>query len=333
MCKKIVITKTPLRISLFGGGTDIKNFYKKNSGSVISTTIDKFVYVTVKEHGKLFNEKYRLNYSRTENKKNLTKIQNNIIRETLKKIKINKPVYISSISDIPSGSGLGSSSAFTVGLINALYEFKNKRISNLQLAKLACEIEIDKVKSPIGKQDQYATAVGGFNIIRFNKNSSVNVKKINDLKIIKSIFKNSLGIWIGNVRKTNKILHDQNQRFSKNEKNLLEIKKLTQIFEKNIKKKFSIDEFSKLLNKSWLIKNILSKKISTKKILKIYQTALNNGSMGGKVLGAGGGGFLFLLVKPNNKAKLKKEILKINKYIKIETFNFYKSGSEIILSL
>ena len=333
MYKKIVITKTPLRVSLFGGGTDIKNFYKKNSGSVISATIDKFVYVTVKEHGKLFNEKYRLNYFRAENKKNLTNIQNDIIRETLKKIKINKPIYISSISDIPSGSGLGSSSAFTVGLIKALYELKNKKISNLQLAKLACEIEIDKVKSPIGKQDQYAAAIGGFNIIRFNKNSSVNIKKIYDLKIIKNIFKNSLGIWTGNVRKTNEILNDQNQRFSKNEKNLLEVKKLTQIFEKNLKKKFSIDEFAKLLNKSWLIKKILSKKIYTKKILKIYQTALNNGSIGGKVLGAGGGGFLFLVVKPNNKEKLKKEILKFDKYIQIVKFNFYKSGSKIILSL
>ena len=333
MYKKIVITRTPLRISLFGGGTDIKNFYKKNSGSVISATIDKFVYVTVKEHGKLFNEKYRLNYFRTENKKNLTKIQNDIIRETLKKIKINKPIYISSISDIPSGSGLGSSSAFTVGLIKALYELKNKKISNLQLAKLACEIEIDKVKSPIGKQDQYAAAIGGFNFIRFNKNSSVNVKKINEIKIIKNIFKNSLGIWTGNVRKTKEILNDQNQRFSKNEKNLLEVKKLTNKFEKSLKKKFSIDEFSKLLNKSWLIKKILSKKISTKKILKIYKTALNNGSLGGKVLGAGGGGFLFLIVKSNNKEKLKKEILKIDKYIQILKFNFYKLGSKIILSL
>ena len=203
----------------------------------------------------------------------------------------------------------------------------------MQLSKLACEIEIDKVKSPIGKQDQYAAAIGGFNIIRFNKNSSVNVKKINDLKIIKSIFKNSLGIWTGNVRKANEILNDQNQRFSKNEKNLLEVKKITKIFEKNLKKKFSIDEFSKLLNKSWLIKKILSKKISTKKILKIYQTALNNGSTGGKVLGAGGGGFLLLVVKPNYKEKLKKEILKIDKHIKIVKFNFYKSGSKIILSL
>ena len=333
MYKKIVITKTPLRVSLFGGGTDIKNFYKKNTGSVISSTIDKFIYITVKEHGKLFNENYRLNYSRTENKKNLTKIENNIIREVLKKIKINKPLYISSISDIPSGSGLGSSSAFTVGLIKALYEFKNKKISNLQIAKLACEIEIDKVKSPIGRQDQYATAVGGFNIIKFNKNSSVTVKQIKDLKIIRTIFRNSIAIWLGNVRKTNIILHDQNQRFLKNEKKLLEIKKITQIFEKNLKKKFSINEFSKLLYKSWLIKKILSKKISTKKILKIYDIALNNGSIGGKVLGAGGGGFVFLMVKPHNKAKLKKEILKINKHIQIEKFGFYKSGSEIILSL
>ena len=119
----------------------------------------------------------------------------------------------------------------------------------------------------------------------------------------------------------------------KNEKNLLEVKKIAQIFEKNLKKKFSIDEFSKLLNKSWLIKKILSKKIYTKKILKIYQTALNNGSIGGKVLGAGGGGFLFLVVNSNNKEKLKKEILKIDKYIQIVKFNFYKSGSKIILSL
>jgi D-glycero-alpha-D-manno-heptose-7-phosphate kinase len=334
MYKKIVISRTPLRVSFLGGGTDMSNFYKKYSGLVVSATINKFIYVTVKEHGELFFKNFRLNYSKTENKNKLNEIHNDIIRETLKVIKIKKPLYISSISDIPANMGLGSSSAFTVGLIKALYQFKNIKISNIEIAKLACKIEINKVKSPIGKQDQYATAIGGLNVLRFNKNSKVSIKKFKDAKIVKKIFENSLFIWSGKARKTNSILLHQNKRFSSNKKNLINIKNLANNFIVKLKnKKFSIEEFANLVDASWQFKKKLSKKINSSRIQKIYYEAMRNGSLGGKLLGAGGGGFLFLIVKKNNIEKFIKKMNISNKELQIMKFQYNELGSEILLNL
>lgn len=334
MYKKIVMTKTPLRISFLGGGTDISNFYIKNQGLVVSCTIDKFVYVTVKEHGPLFLKNYRLNYSKSENKNKLNLIQNDIIRETLKKIRIYKPLYISSISDIPANSGLGSSSAFTVGLIKALYEFKKKKISNLNVAKLACEIEISRVKSPIGKQDQYATAIGGFNALSFNKDSSVIIKKFNKKKTIKKIFDNSVFIWVGRTRKTNDILKHQNSKLKINLNDLISIKNLAKLLIARINNNdFSINDLGNLMNENWKLKKNLSKKISSNKIQKIYDSAIKNGSLGGKLLGAGGGGFLFLVVKKENIEKFKRNMKNIHKNLRIIQYNFFEKGSQTILSI
>ena len=334
MYKKLVITKTPLRVSFLGGGTDLSNFYLKNSGLVVSSTIDKFIYVTIKQHGELFFRNYRLNYSKSENKNNLNLIQNDIIRETLKIIKINTPIYISSISDIPAHSGLGSSSAFTVGLIKALYEFKNMKISNINAAKLACEIEINRVKSPIGKQDQYATSIGGLNALYFKKNSDVIVQKLKKKKIINKIFDNSVFIWVGRPRKANTILKHQNSRIRKNLKNLYLIKDLAKILTNKIKKdKVTLNEIADLMNNNWSLKKNLSKKISSNNIHKIYNYALDCGSLGGKLLGAGGGGFLFLIVKKKEIKNFKKKMNHIFKKLKIMQFKHYENGSEILMSL
>jgi D-glycero-alpha-D-manno-heptose-7-phosphate kinase len=334
MYKKIVMTRTPMRISFLGGGTDISNFYKKNSGIVLSTAINKFIYVTVKEHGPLFFRNYRLNYSKTENKNKLSSIQNDIIRETLKITNIKKPLYISSISDLPSNSGLASSSAFTVGLVKALHEFKNEKITNLEAAKLACEIEINKVKSPIGKQDQYATAIGGFNVLNFKKDSTVIVKKIKKEKIIKEIFDNSVLIWVGGSRKANKILKDQNSRLKINKEKLNLIRKFAVNLESMIKKNyFSIKDFGNLINKSWNLKKNLSKKIVNNRITKIYNFAIENGSLGGKLLGAGGGGFLYMVVKKKDIMRFKKKINLYDKKIRFMDCNYYEKGTEILISI
>ena len=331
--KKIVVTKTPLRISFLGGGTDISNFYKKKSGLVVSSTIDKFIYVTVKDHGPLFFRNYRLNYSKTENKNKLNQIQNDIIRETLKQIKIDRPLYISSISDVPANTGLGSSSAFTVGLIKALYEFKNINITNSKIAELACKIEIRKVKSPIGKQDQYATAIGGFNSINFKKNSKVKVKKLNRNKIINEIMDNSLLLWIGKSRKTNNILSHQNSRIKININNLNLIMNLAKKFEQKIlKQNFSLQKFSKLIMENWELKKNLSAKISSKKIQRIFNLAIENGSLGGKILGAGGGGFIFLIIKKKRIEQFKKKMNKIDKKIKFMKCRYYNEGTKVLIS-
>lgn len=334
MLKKIVVTKTPLRVSFVGGGTDIENFYKKFSGLSITSTINKFVYVTVKEHGQLFNRNYRLNYFKTENKNKLNAIQNDIIRETLKLIKINKPLYISSISDIPANTGLGSSSAFTVGLVKALYEFKNIKISNFKIAKIACKIEIDRVLSPIGKQDQYSTALGGFNSIFFKKDSSVIVKKIKKINFINKIFKNCIFIWLGKTRKTNNILMDQNNSFFTNKKKLIEIKELANKFLRDVNKKvFSLKDIAKLIDSSWQLKQSLSKKINNKKIKIIYNESIKNHCLGGKVLGAGGGGFLLMLIKKNRIKNFIKKMKNYDKNIIISKFEFEPHGSKVVLSL
>lgn len=334
MYKKFITTKTPLRISFLGGGTDMSNFYKKTMGQVISCSINKFVYVTVKEHGKFFFRNFRLNYSKTENKSDINKIQNDIIRETLKIFKIDRPLYISSISDIPSNTGLGSSSAFTVGLIKALFEFKGMKVTNYEIAELACEIEINKVKSPIGKQDQYATALGGFNLLEFNKDESVNVIKLNKNNIIKKILKNSVLVWVGGSRKASSILRDQNLRINSNFKNLTTLANLTSDLSKLIiNNKFSLEDFGKFINMNWHIKKSLSNKISNYKIQKLYSSAIKYGSLGGKLLGAGESGFLFLIVKDKEIDTFKQKMQLMNNKIHFEKFNFVNCGSKTLISL
>lgn len=324
---KLVISKTPLRVSFFGGGTDIKNFYSKRKGKVISTTIDKYVYVTVKEHGELFRRKFRLNYSKSENKNKLNKIENNIIRETLREMKIKRPIYISSISDVPYRTGLGSSSSFTVGLINALSAFEGRNITKKKIAELACKIEINVLKNPIGKQDQYAATFGGFNLITFNKNS-VLVNPLKEKKnFIKMVFDNSVLIYTGNTRSASKILKDQKNNYNSNLLKLNLLKNISEKFLKLSNKNLTLENFSNLLNKNWEIKKELSKKINSRKIEKIINLCYKNNALAVKLLGAGGGGFVFALIKKKNINSLKK---KMKKY-EFVNLRFEPKGSLITL--
>jgi len=325
--KFFVITKTPLRISFFGGGTDFKDFYKKNGGRVLATTINKFIYVTVKNHEPLFKENYRLNYSETERVNHINKIKNNLIRECLKLVKIKPPIYISVVSDIPAHTGLGSSSSLSVGLLKALYCAKGITKTPEELAKLACKIEIDILKQPIGKQDQYVSTYGGFAEFKFLKNDKVKIKRIKNNKIIKKIFDNSILVWTNQYREAKSVLKDQKKNI---QKNFSKLKLLNEISNSSmslfIKKKFDLKKFSELLDRNWLIKKSLSKKISSNHNDKFYNKSKKNGTIGGKILGAGGGGFFFLIYN-----KLEKK--KFFKFIK----NFYyikclpsQRGTEVI---
>ena len=193
-----VLTRTPHRVSFFGGGTDLESFYSKSTGVTFSTAISNYVYVGVKKHTKFFDEKYRIVYSKTELHNKLSKIENEIVRETLKFCNFIDPIYINSISDLPSNSGLGSSSAFTVGLLKGIYSLMNIKKNNIQLAEEACEIEINRIKKPIGKQDQYACAMGDVNLIEYHSTGSVFIKKKNNVKkFINKIMSNSLFVWTG----------------------------------------------------------------------------------------------------------------------------------------
>jgi len=321
-----VITKTPLRISLLGGGTDFQYFYKLHTGQVISTGINKYVYVSVKSHNKLFNENYRLNYSTTESVKNLNDIKNDIIRECLKLAPVNPPIYISTISDIPTHSGLGSSSSFAVGLLKALFHIRGEKKNPIEIAELACKLEINILNNPIGKQDQYAASLGCFAHYKFLKNEKVSINKIKNKNLINIILSNSLLVWTGKFREAKKVLLDQKNKRLLNHDYLYEMNNLTMQGLNLLEKKFNMKLFLDLINKSWYLKKKLSSQISSKKIDKLYNNCINNGAIGGKLLGAGGGGFLLLFFSKKSKKKL-------TKFIK----NFFyfqcmpaQSGSKII---
>lgn len=325
--KKLVVTKTPLRISFFGGGTDIDYFYKKKFGEVFSTTIDKYIYVTVKEHSNIFAQKYRLNYSVSERKNDIKSIKNNIIRETLKYLKIDRPLYISSIGDLPNKSGLGSSSSFIVGLIKALFELEGKIITKKKLAEMACYIEIKVLKNPIGKQDQYAAAYGGVNHYSFLKNSEVKItsKKIY-VNFIKKIFKNSMLLYTGITRNSSEILGAQKKEKHTFE-NLLKIKKICNEFINTKKNQINLNTFIKYLERSWQIKKDITKKMTNPRIDKIYKLLEIYGARGIKLLGAGGGGFFFFIVEKKKRNDLVKNL---SNY-KILDLNYESQGSRVIL--
>jgi D-glycero-alpha-D-manno-heptose-7-phosphate kinase len=326
--KNIVITKTPLRISFFGGGTDFKQFFKNKQGLTISTSINKYIYVTAKRHGELFKEKYRLNYSNTEIKNSWDTIKNEITKACIKFTNTKPPIYISTISDMPTSSGLGSSSSFTVGLLHALYKLNGIKINKNKLAYDAAKIEINILKKPIGYQDQFIASYGGFRVITYYKNKIKVIKVKISQSNLEKIFSNIFLVWTKIQRDSSSVLTHQLNNLDKNQKYLNDIKKIAQQFLSGIKKNINIKNLSFLLDKSWKVKKNLSKKISNKKIDLIYSRFLNLGVKGGKLLGAGGGGF-FLLVsnkKIKNKLKIK---LKKNEIIDIKPD---KNGSKTIYS-
>jgi D-glycero-alpha-D-manno-heptose-7-phosphate kinase len=317
----VIISKTPLRISFAGGGSDLPSYYKVNAGKVISTSIDKYVYVIVK---KRFDEMIYINYSKKEIVKNVNDIQHSLVRESLKEVGITSGIEITTLSDIPSaGSGLGSSSAITVGLLNAFYNYKNILISKEDLAKKACEIEIKKCNNPIGKQDQYGCSLGGLNKIIFNKDESVFVNKIdfNPDKLEKNLYLCYTGI----TRKANNILKRQSEnsilKSTENKKLINGVDKLEQHLLQN-----ELCEIGPFLDNMWKIKKNMASGISNSSIEKLYNKGLKSGSVGGKILGAGGGGFILFYVPRKNQENFEK---KMNKY-EFLNFKFEKHGTKIV---
>jgi len=318
--KDFIMTKTPHRVSFFGGGTDLESFYSRHEGLTFSTAISNYVYVGVKKHTKFFNEKYRIVYSETELHDKIPQIKNDIVRETLKFCNFIDPIYINSISDLPAGSGLGSSSAFAIGLLKAIYKLMGVKKNNIQLAEEACEIEINRIKKPIGKQDQYACAMGSVNLIRYHSNGLVSLKKNSNIKkFVDEIMSNSLFIWTGISRKSEIILKSQNSQIKKKmlESEMLEIKNICRnVYDEllsydgknlNYLKNFFIDN----LNNTWHIKQSLHKDMTNLQIKKIIEiVALNcKNKVGIKLLGAGAGGFI-MVTGVKNSNLLKKKLLK-----------------------
>ena len=304
---RAVTTITPQRISFVGGGTDLPSFYKDYDGGVISSAIDQYVYVTVKRHSPLFQEEYRLSYSKTEHTHKLDDIENSIARECLRLVHVEPPLYIATAADLPASSGLGSSSSFAVGLLHALHLLKGERVSPGQLAEEASEVEINILGNPIGKQDQYAAAFGGLNHIIFKKNGRVEIDHlVLQNNLIDKIFENSLLIWSGIQRDASTILSKQNKNVEKKlagYKSLIEDNNECKEMMLNPPADF-LNQFGGLLEKTWQTKKSLEETISSKEMDEIHSQVKSLGGYGGKLSGAGGGGFFYEVVPKESHSAL-----------------------------
>ncbi len=308
----MIITRTPYRISFVGGGTDLRSFYSLNGGAVISTSLKKYIYVIVKKQIGIVEHKYRINWSKVEFKNNIDDIEHPIVRETLRKFKIDFPIEITTIADIPANSGLGSSSSFAVGLLNALYALKGKMISKYQLAKEASEIEVDILKRNIGKQDHFAAAYGNLNYYEFKKNENVIVNPVLINQSTRQILENRLLLFFTNMsRDANKILKQQNNNPIKYYENLNSIKNLVLPLKTVLETGKNLSFLPRALNENWKIKKEISKNKQNFKIHSYYKKALKNGAEGGKLLGAGGGGFLLIYAKKKYHKKIKNSLNKL----------------------
>jgi D-glycero-alpha-D-manno-heptose-7-phosphate kinase len=310
---RIVVTRTPLRVSFAGGGTDLADFYERDYGAVFSAAIDKYIYVTVKSHSKLFNEPIRINYSVTEMVENIGQIQNNIARECLRLLKIDPPIYISTVGDLPASTGLAGSSSFAVGLLNALHAYRGERVSPGQLAEEATHIEIEVLKEPIGKQDQYAAAFGGLNFFRFNPGGAVTVEPVRVSNVFLSdLFDHILMFWTGLQRDASSVLTEQRRNIPDK---LAYLKKIRdhahQLQTLAGSGRFDPVAFGRVLHESWQLKRQLASAISSPKIDEYHERAMKAGAEGGKICGAGNGGFLLFIVKPGKQPAVRQALAQL----------------------
>jgi D-glycero-alpha-D-manno-heptose-7-phosphate kinase len=322
----MIISQTPLRISFAGGGTDLKEFYRESDGWVISSAIDKYIFVIVNER---FDDDIYVNYSRKERVKRVDDLQHGLIREAMKKAGIEKGVEITTLADIPSeGSGLGSSSSVTVGLLNALYAFKGINASAETLAREACEIEIDILGKPIGKQDQYIAAYGGLRFFEFCKDESVRVSNLNLENGEKRAFASNLLLYYtGITRSADELLRVQKKTTGANFEVLSKMKYQAAA----IREYLSIRQFDRVgheLHKAWELKKSLVNNITATEIDRMYDVAVRSGAVGGKICGAGGGGFLLLYCPAENQKRLRQAMRNYREF----PFHLAKSGSKIIFN-
>ena len=324
----MIITKTPYRISFFGGGSDYPEWYRKYGGAVLSSTIDKHIYISCRFLPKFFKHKYRIVWSKIENVKDINEIQHKVVKKLLLHLKIKQGLEIHYDGDLPARSGMGSSSCFTVGLSKALYKIKGKELSKNQLAQKTIKFEQEIMREVVGSQDQTIASYGGFNKIIFNRNNKIQVQKLSSSKNITELNKNLVLIYTGINRTAHKIANTYVNKLTNNKKGHIE-KIMSYVNEgKKILESGSIDDFGRLLHTSWLEKKKLSELITNNKIDNLYDEAIRNGALGGKLLGAGGGGFLLLYMKKKNS----KKFFKRYKNIINVPFNFTKDGSQVIMN-
>lgn len=301
----MIITRTPFRISFAGGGSDLPSFYQRHEGCVLSTSINQYMHIVI--HPTFNRNETVVKYNKTETVTDVRQIHHPIARQLLLDHGISG-VEIVSTADIPSGTGLSTSSAYTVGLIHALHAFQGKFCSQERIAKEACELEIDKLGEPIGKQDQYGTAVGGLKFIRFKTDGSVEVEPLTiSTEVYHQLDDNLLLFYTGLTHSAGEILKEQNANTVSDEakfQNLVRMTELAYEMRQSLATA-DLDGFGQILNENWLLKRQLASGISNPTVERYYQLAMDSGALGGKLLGAGGGGFLLFYCPKQKQARLR----------------------------
>ncbi|MFN8487886.1 MAG: GHMP kinase [Caldilineaceae bacterium] len=322
----MIITQTPLRISFLGGGTDFREFYHQEEGWVVTSAIDKYIYVIIKER---FDQKIRVGYTRTEMVDDVDEVQHELVRECLRKTGITSGIEISTMADIPSeGSGLGSSSTVTVGLLNAMYHYLGSPVDQERLAAEACEIEIDRLHKPIGVQDQYIAAYGGQRFLHFCSTGQIKVQSLNLTETVTRKLNQNLLLFYTNIaRKAESVLSEQRQNIDDRLPVLREMKRLALQASACLRDQ-ALDEFGLLLDQSWQLKKQLASKVSNGVIDEIYAAARKAGALGGKITGAGGGGFLLLYCPTHKQDDVRSALANLSEL----SFNLERDGSKVIFN-
>ena len=325
----MIISKTPFRISFFGGGTDYPEWYHENGGRVLATTIDKYCYISCRHLPPFFEHKHRIVYSKIESVKTTEEIQHPVVRAVLSNLSITDGLEIHHDADLPARSGLGSSSSFTVGLINVLNALKGLQISKQDLAKQATYIEQEVLKETVGSQDQVLAAFGGFNRIDFHPYDSFNISPVIINKdLVEQLQSHMLLFFTGLSRFSSDIARDKVSNFTNRFQELTQIKEMVDEGMSILQSPSTpIMDLGKLMHESWKLKRSLSDKVSTPKIDEIYETGIKAGAVGGKILGAGGGGFILFFAEPKNHKKIRERL----KRLVHVAFNFENIGSKIVV--
>ena len=328
---RIIVSRAPVRISLGGGGTDLESYYSKFGGFLIAGAIDKYVHICANRR---FHKSIRLSYSQTEIVDHVDEIKHRIFREVLSMLSINGGIELVSIADVPANCGLGTSSSFTVALLNALHAYRRDFVTQQQLAEKACEIEIKRLGEPIGKQDQYISAFGGLTCLNIEKNGTVQVEPLRiSEENARELENNILLFYTGIERSASEILGEQNEKSKKSEGSVLDV--LHKIKDIGLRTKHAfetgdLDGFGEMLDEHWRIKKGLSNKISSPFIDKCYDNAIKNGALGGKIMGAGGGGF-FLFYCSDKRGKLISAMKEVG--LQHMPFRFDHEGAKILINI
>jgi len=301
----MIISRTPFRISFAGGGTDLRSFYRVDQGRVLSSSIDKYIYVVIKRQVGIVEHKYRINWSKVEFCNEIDEIEHPIVREALRLFNIDFPLEISTFSDIPGSTGLGSSSAFCVGLVHALHALKGKHATKNVLASTAGEIEVDILKRTMGKQDHFASAYGDLNIFTFNSDETIDVEPVFYSKEIKEKLERNLMLFYTELtRDASEVLESQNKATGDKRAVLGKMRDLVMPLRDILSGNQDLRMFGEILHKGWLLKKSITSDISNSIIDDYYKKAMEAGAVGGKLLGAGGGGFLLFYVEKENQDKV-----------------------------